>query len=34
MKLIEVKDLYKAYGGLKAVDGVSFHVNAGGRFET
>ncbi|HEY9059011.1 MAG TPA: ABC transporter ATP-binding protein [Pseudobacteroides sp.] len=29
MKLIEVRDLYKAYGSLKAVDGVSFNVNAG-----
>ncbi|MFJ3160087.1 ABC transporter ATP-binding protein [Streptomyces kanasensis] len=29
MPMIEVRDLHKAYGGRKAVDGVSFHVDEG-----
>ena len=29
MSLLEVRDLSKAFGGVRAVDGVSFHVDAG-----
>ena len=29
MTLLEVRDLSKAFGGVRAVDGVSFHVEAG-----
>ena len=29
MSLLEVRDLSKAFGGVRAVDGVSFHVEAG-----
>jgi branched-chain amino acid transport system ATP-binding protein len=29
MPLLEVRDLSKSFGGVCAVDGVSFHVDAG-----